>query len=446
VAIALDSSGSTLITTSVSTANVDITTAATGATCYALLALGVSQASNVTWTGWTSVLEGNEGTATHYALYRRVKVAGDTTFAVSWPTATKGTLGWASYTGGDQTTFDELAAATLHTSAGTTYPTPSLTPTGSGRWALTGTWSRSTTTANQTESYTPDAALTERVDVNNGTNPWVPLELADSNGTVTVAAHSYTATMTTTGSSASESHGGALLVYLIPAAGGATVSGAAALAGSGTLGAAGSATVFAAAAVSAAGTLGGVGTNTAVAASALAGSGALAATALCTAFAAGSLAGGGTLTTAGLQTSTGAASLSGTGTLGAAGARATFGAAALTAAGALAAAGLNLPSVAANLSATGALAADGIQTIRAAAGLAAAGTLTATGAIPTATGPPADFVSVGGLATDLAGSPSTRGLLTTTAGGTASLASTAGGVVLASTASSTQTAVIGGGP
>jgi len=218
VAIAADSSGSTLIATSVTTANADITAAAAGAWCYALLALGVSQAGAVTWTGWTQVLEGDEGTATHYALYRRQKIAGDTTFAVTWGTATRGDIGWASFAGADGTTPDELAAATLHTASGTAYPTPSLTPGGTGRWAATFTWSRSTTSANQTESYTPDAALTERVDVNDGANPWVPLEVADSNGTVTAAAHSYTATMTTTGASALASHGGAILLFIVPAA------------------------------------------------------------------------------------------------------------------------------------------------------------------------------------------------------------------------------------
>ncbi len=176
MAIAADSSGSTLIATSVTTANADITAAAAGAWCYALLALGVSQAGAVTWTGWTQVLEGDEGTATHYALYRRQKIAGDTTFAVTWGTATRGDIGWASFAGADGTTPDELAAVTLHT------------------------------------------AFTERVDVNDGANPWVPLEVADSNGTVTAAAHSYTATMTTTGASALESHGGAILLFIVPAA------------------------------------------------------------------------------------------------------------------------------------------------------------------------------------------------------------------------------------
>lgn len=214
MAIAVDSSGSTLINTSVATANVDITAAAVGATCYALLALGVSQGSNVTWTGWTSVLEGNEGTSTHYALYRRVKQSGDTTFTVTWPTATKGTLGWRSYTGQNGTTPDEGAAVTLHTTAGTTFATPSVTPTSNDRWAATFTYARSTTTSGET--WTPDAALTERLDtVNTGTNPWCPQEISESGAAVTQAAHSYTATL-----SASESHGGAILLYLIPAGGG----------------------------------------------------------------------------------------------------------------------------------------------------------------------------------------------------------------------------------
>lgn len=217
-AIAFDSSGNATFA-SVTTTNIDITSAAVGATCYALLALGTSQGGNVTWTGWTQVLEADEGTATHYAFYKRIKQSGDTTMAVSWTTTTRGTIVWSSYT---NVASDEGAAATLHTSAGTTYPTPSVTPGGTGRWAISPTWSRSTTLANQTQSFTADAALLERQDVNNGANPWVPSTIADSNTTVTVAAHTYTATMTTTGASASESHGGAILAYLVPSAGGAT--------------------------------------------------------------------------------------------------------------------------------------------------------------------------------------------------------------------------------
>jgi hypothetical protein len=212
--IAFDAAFAAPITASVSSASIDITSAAAGAWCYALLALGVNQPAAVTWAGWQQVLEGDEGASTHYALYRRRKQAGDTTFTVSWGTATRGSFGWASYTGADTA---EGAAVTLHTSAGTTYPTPSLTPGGSGRWAVTFTWSRSTTSTNQTETYLPDAALAERADVNNGTNPWVPVEVADSGAPVTVAAQSYTATMQTSGASASESHGGAILLFLAPA-------------------------------------------------------------------------------------------------------------------------------------------------------------------------------------------------------------------------------------
>ncbi|HEV2260268.1 MAG TPA: hypothetical protein VGS06_44750, partial [Streptosporangiaceae bacterium] len=215
MAIALDSSGTTKVTAGATSATLDITSAAVGATVYAGLFLGATQTST-TLTGWTSRVEADESTATHYAVYRRVKQSGDTTFTWSWVTSTHGVIEWASYTGGDQSTFDELAQAQLHTT-GTSFATPSLTPNGAGRWSLAFTYARDTTSSADLpdgSTWTPDAALTERLDASTaaGSSPWISAELADSNGTVTVAAHSYTATCAT-----AESHGAAILLFLIPA-------------------------------------------------------------------------------------------------------------------------------------------------------------------------------------------------------------------------------------
>lgn len=60
-------------------------------------------------------------------------------------------------------------------------------------------------------AWTPPAGMTERVDVINATGFFVALTVDDSNGAVTQASHSYTAT----GQSAS--HGLGALFYLIPA-------------------------------------------------------------------------------------------------------------------------------------------------------------------------------------------------------------------------------------
>lgn len=212
--IAKTGSGSTSMTTSGLNAVLDITSAPTGDWVYALVALG-TQETGITATGWSILLEANEGTSSHYALIRRKKIAGDTTFTISWPTSTKGTIGWTSYSGLHPTAPDEGVAATLHTANNTSYPTPSVTPTTATRWAATFTYSRSTTLANAAIAWTPAAGLTERLDANNvaaATTPWVGVQIADSAGTVTQAAHTYTAVQ-----AFSEAHGAALLLYLIPA-------------------------------------------------------------------------------------------------------------------------------------------------------------------------------------------------------------------------------------
>lgn len=211
--IAKTGSGSTAITTNATSALIDITTAPTGDWVYALVALGTGETA-VTATGWTILSDANEGSSSHYALLRRKKIAGDTTLTVSWPTSTKGTIGWVSYSGLHATAPDEGMAVTLHTAAGTSYPTPSVTPTAATRWAVTFTYSRSTTLANAAIAWTPAAGLTERLDANNAAaaaTPWAGLQIADSAGTVTAAVHTYSAVQ-----AFSEAHGAAILLYLIP--------------------------------------------------------------------------------------------------------------------------------------------------------------------------------------------------------------------------------------
>lgn len=213
---AFDTTGTAIKQTSAATsATVDITAAAVGAWVFFYGEIGIAP-NGVTFTGWSPIIEFDEGTATHHFLWQRKKQPGDTTFTVSWPTSSKMTANWISYTG-LASVPTELAADTLHTAAGTAFSTPSLTPGGADRWSLTFTGARDTTASNLPDgtSWTPDAALTERVDASNAaaaTSPWVAIEIADSNGIVTQAAHSYTATCVHT-----ESHGAAILLFLVPA-------------------------------------------------------------------------------------------------------------------------------------------------------------------------------------------------------------------------------------
>lgn len=206
MAIAFDSSGSS-VGNGVTTLTVDITSAATGAWCYCYIQVGTTQTST-TFTGWTNKVDADEGTSSHYSIWRRQKQAGDTTFAPSWPTSEGSAAGWVSYTGLDGTTPDEQFASTPHTSTAN-FVTPTATPSTATTWALTFSGARSTVAA---YTYTPDAAMTERIDACNTANRWSGIELADSNATVTQAAHSYTAVC-----SASQSHGATAILFLVPA-------------------------------------------------------------------------------------------------------------------------------------------------------------------------------------------------------------------------------------
>jgi hypothetical protein len=217
VAIAFGTTGSTSMTAGATSATVDISAATVGDWVYCWVALGLNSGA-VSATGWTSLLDADEGTSAHYALLRRQRQAGDTTFSFGWTTSTKGTLGWASWSGLDGTTPDEGAAlATNGSTSRTAVPTPSATPTTATRWAASAFANRTTSVGNKPITWTSDGAQTERLDVDNnaaGSAPWVGLEIADTNATVTQAAHTYTATH----APAAETHDGSAIWFLIPAA------------------------------------------------------------------------------------------------------------------------------------------------------------------------------------------------------------------------------------
>lgn len=207
--ITFDHSGSAT-GNSVTTLTVDITTATVGAVCICWI-YTASPETSVTFTGWTQLASVDESTASHYSLWWRAKQSGDTTFAPSWPTAQGSSAVWASYTGVNTTTPVEGEADQAISTAGTTQATVSSTPTAASRWAVACYGARSTTASFTYSSA--DAAQTLRVQTVNTANRWACAMLSDSNGTVTQAAHTYTATL-----SASQSHGADAVVYLIPAA------------------------------------------------------------------------------------------------------------------------------------------------------------------------------------------------------------------------------------
>lgn len=222
MAQAFDSSGSTAVTAGTTSATVNITAAATGAWCYCWVAISTGTSTDtgaVTATGWTSRVDAAESPTTnaHYAVLRRQKQAGDTTFTFAWTTSGKGTLAWVSYTGLDGTTPDELPTiAAQSATARTAVPTPSATPTAANRWGVGFFGVRTTNSANKPITWTP-TTVTERIDVDNntaGSAPWLGVSICDTNGTVAASAQSYTSTH-----NASESNDGSAILFLIPASG-----------------------------------------------------------------------------------------------------------------------------------------------------------------------------------------------------------------------------------
>ncbi|HEV2255650.1 MAG TPA: hypothetical protein VGS06_20935, partial [Streptosporangiaceae bacterium] len=94
--IAPDSTGKTVVTAGATSASVDITAAAVGAWCYLWCAISTgatTQAgvpSNASWTTLQSVQTAAGTSGATYAIYRRQKQSGDTTFSFTWTTSGKG--------------------------------------------------------------------------------------------------------------------------------------------------------------------------------------------------------------------------------------------------------------------------------------------------------------------------------------------------------------------
>jgi hypothetical protein len=187
----------------------------------AWLALGNPVTGFTFGSGWTPFTWSPVADGTTYQAFGYYKVATSAdvgaTYTANWTTTSKGTFTISAYSGVDNTTPLAGSAALVDDNSSTTLTTPSLAPSASGSWAVALSSIRSTTSANKNNSWTPDPALTERVDANNSaaaSSPWVAAEVADSGSAVGTSANSYTAT-----AAFAESHKAAALIYLQPAAG-----------------------------------------------------------------------------------------------------------------------------------------------------------------------------------------------------------------------------------
>ena len=208
----VDTSVSVAVTTNVATATIDITTAITGNWVYLFVTVVGAVSVAPSCTGWTTV-----GTdSPNVRIFRRKKVGGDTTFTVNWTGASNAMLSWVSWNNLDPTTPDESCSITDQSGTSrTAVPTPSASPTTTGRYAVGYFSTRASVVGNKNITWTPDAALTEIVDANGSAgsvNSWVGHEIAWSVTAVTNASHSYTATH-----NLAETRDFSGILYLIPA-------------------------------------------------------------------------------------------------------------------------------------------------------------------------------------------------------------------------------------
>ena len=172
---------------------------------------GFSFGSGWTPFSWSPLVDG-----TIYQVFGYYKVATSAdvgaTYTASWTSSSKATFTIAAYSGVDNAAPLAGTAGLVDNNSSTSLTTPSLASSAATSWAV-GMYSiRSSTSANKNSSWTPDPALTERVDANNSaalSSPWVAVEVADSHADVGTSANSYTAQ-----AAFAESHKAAALIYL----------------------------------------------------------------------------------------------------------------------------------------------------------------------------------------------------------------------------------------
>jgi hypothetical protein len=189
----------------------DCSGAAVGDVMWAIVGISDTQTSLSAPTGWTLYNQVDQ-TRAHTAVFWRVKQSGDTSVTVSWTTTARVQGLCVSWPGVDTTTPGDGWGTYTRPSAGTTYPV--TVTAGTGRHAVMFSTTRGTIASN---TWTPDSALTELLDVGNTATAYFSVQLAA--GTASAGSNTYTSTAST-----SNSNGAAAVFYLVPASGGVTVS------------------------------------------------------------------------------------------------------------------------------------------------------------------------------------------------------------------------------
>lgn len=180
-------------------------------------AISLTCVGGETFTKYVEYTEAGTTVFCRLAWFWKVRTGTEGVTTAAWSASGRAGAVVATYTGADPTGPLAGGAGANRTTNGTALASGSGTPADAAYWPLVAAWSRTTTAGNKNQTVAPDAALTERADVNNqasGSSPWGVLELADGAAAIgDTAAHTYTATL----SPAASGHAGAYLVWLVPA-------------------------------------------------------------------------------------------------------------------------------------------------------------------------------------------------------------------------------------
>jgi hypothetical protein len=219
-AIARGWTGSANNTAAATSLTIDITGATVGewvfAWCQSRSAVTAQAISGWTQVGTAQAMGGGTGNGLQ-TLFRRKKVAGDTTFSLTWTTSAQHEALLVQYTGVHQTTPVEGYLTQAITSATSNQmPSPSSTPSFADRWAVTSHTAGSSDSTHKTVTWTAPSGMTEAGHVNNPNTTiiWNGLGVFDTGAVVTAAAHSYTATAINGGTAMT--NGSSSILFLIP--------------------------------------------------------------------------------------------------------------------------------------------------------------------------------------------------------------------------------------
>ena len=166
----------------------DISAAPTGSDVF-LWALSNINSNTITLSGWSVEQNRSAGAgAMKCMLLHRKKQSGDLSFNATWGSSTYWLYTWVAYSGIQSYITEPIFLSKI--SSGTALPTNSI-QFGATEWAI-GFFAGYLSSG--LASWTPDSAMTERMDITRSSSPNLSLEIADTNGPVGTSPKSFTAT------------------------------------------------------------------------------------------------------------------------------------------------------------------------------------------------------------------------------------------------------------